>query len=121
MLCKRCDIDGEIFRQINSNGARVVVERCPICGRNPNAGKPFLPVKDYDWDTLPLLKDFTPDAPACEYIGCQNKGVEYHHYAPRHLFDDADSWGTGYLCMYHHRLWHERTETGAYITRRQKA
>lgn len=119
MVCKRCKTECVIYKQVNRNGAKVVVERCPVCGRNPNTGKPFLTVKDYDWESLPLLQDLTPDAPVCEYLGCQNKGTEYHHFAPRHLFDDADSWTTGYLCKEHHRIWHEKTMTGAYMTRRQ--
>jgi hypothetical protein len=117
MKCKRCEVEGGIYRQINSNGAKVVVERCPNCGANPNAGKPFLPLKDYDWESLPLWEDKTIDAPPCSVRGCVNKGTEYHHYAPRHLFEDADDWATGYLCAIHHRLWHERTNTGSYITR----
>lgn len=120
MLCKSCGTETQIFRQINSSGSRVVVERCPECGRNPNKGKPFLKKADFDWESLPLFQDASLTAEPCSYKGCENKGTEWHHYAPQHLFDDADNWGAGYLCQYHHRLWHEKTETGAYITRRQK-
>lgn len=35
---------------------------------------------------------------------------EFHHYAPRHLFDDADTWATGYLCVKCHQEWHKRTD-----------
>jgi hypothetical protein len=122
MLCKNCNIDAELYRMIISSGVTVIVERCPICGRNPNKGRPFISKSEVkDFHLLPLLEDMTPDAPACEYIGCQNKGSEYHHYAPRHLFEDADNWGTGYLCKYHHALWHKVTATGSYAKRRQPA
>lgn len=45
------------------------------------------------------------DMEQCEV--CGELGAELHHYAPRHLFDDADHWATGYLCKYHHKLWHD--------------
>lgn len=121
MRCKHCNVESVIYRQINTSGARVVVERCPKCRTNPNTNRPFLSVKDYDWFSLPLFEDMSKDAEPCSYKGCKNIGTEYHHFAPRHLFDDADNWLTGWLCKYHHALWHEKTMTGAYRTRREKA
>lgn len=38
---------------------------------------------------------------------CGTLGAELHHYAPRHLFDDAEDWPKGHLCKYHHKLWHD--------------
>jgi hypothetical protein len=96
----------------------VVVERCPNCGGNPNTGKPFLRLKDYDWESLPIFEDFSKNAEPCSYEDCENKGVEFHHFAPRHLFEDADKWPTAYLCREHHRIWHEKTLTGSFVTRR---
>lgn len=121
MVCNRCKTECVIYRQVNTNGARVVVERCPKCKRNPNTGQAFLPVKNYDWESLPLFEDLSVNAEPCGYHGCKNIGTEYHHFAPRHLFEDADNWQTGYLCKFHHARWHEITETGSYISRRQKA
>lgn len=120
MLCKRCNIPCRIYGQINTSGTHVVVERCPQCGGNPNTGRPFLPIKDYDWDSLPLFDDLSKTAEPCAVRGCHNIGTEYHHFAPRHLFDNADDWPTAWLCKIHHREWHEKTMTGSYITRRQK-
>lgn len=95
----------------------VVVERCPLCRRNPLPNRAFLPKGDYDIESLPLFVDYSLDAPKCEVRGCDNIGSEYHHYAPQHLFEDAEDWATGWLCKPHHDLWHERTNTGSYITR----
>lgn len=121
MHCNRCNVEGKIYSQINASGSRVIVERCPRCGRNPNAKQAFLPLKDYDWDSLPLFADYSKDAQPCGYHGCTNPGSEYHHYAPRHLFEDADNWPGGPLCREHHKIWHETTQTGSYITQRQAA
>ena len=111
MMCLRCHIEGVVYRQVNRNGAKVVVERCPQCRRNTNK-KFFLPAKEYDWDSLPLFVEYDPQP--CAYYGCKEKGTEYHHFAPRHLFDDADYWPIAYLCIKHHTEWHKRTKTGVY-------
>lgn len=48
--------------------------------------------------------------PTCETQPCERCGnhqkVQYHHWAPRQLFDDADSWPGSYLCQPCHALWH---------------
>ena len=42
--------------------------------------------------------------PYCER--CAAPHAELHHWAPRHAFDDADNWPTGWLCRACHRRWH---------------
>lgn len=117
MKCPRCGTESVIYRSITRSGSHVVVERCPKCRTNPQKGNAFLPLKNYDWESLPLFEDNSLDVPPCEVRGCQNKGAEYHHWAPQHLFDDANDWPTGWLCREHHKEWHEKTNTGSYITR----
>lgn len=115
MKCPRCnDVECKVYKQINRSGSVVVVERCPACRNNPTPYRAFLPKKDYDIDTLPLFEDYMEDAHGCEVRGCENKGSEYHHFAPKHLFDNAEDWPTGWLCQGHHREWHKKTITGAY-------
>ena len=114
MLCDRCQCEGELYRQINSSGAKVIVERCPICRRAPNIKQAFISKKGLDWDALPLFEDYSLHAEPCAVRGCLNKGTEYHHFSPRHLFDDADDWPTAYLCKVHHTMWHKITRTGSY-------
>lgn len=111
-MSHKCDFI--LFRQINSNGAHVAVERCRLCGRNPNKGKPFLSKKDIpNFDELPLLVDYSKQSEPCVVCGSKD-GSEYHHFAPRHLFDNADEWPTGWLCMKHHNEWHKKTRTGSF-------
>lgn len=120
MKCPRCrDVECKIYKQYNRSGAAVVVERCPSCRTAPNIKQAFLSKKDYNVDELPLFEDYMVDAHGCEVLGCTNRGSEYHHFAPRHLFEDADLWPTAWLCLEHHREWHRRTITGSY-TRREK-
>src|SRR5574343_282456 len=117
MICKYCDVEGVVYAIIISSGAKVIGERCPKCGQNTIKGKPFLSKTDYVWESLPLLSDATASAEPCSVKGCNNKGVQLHHFAPRHLFNNADDWATGYLCQKHHEEWHERTNTGIYYYR----
>lgn len=118
MRCEYCSGEVVRYKMIITSGKTVVTERCDICGRYPR-GKPFVSKKEVaDVDSLPLWHDNLADAPACDYFGCMEKGTEYHHYAPRHLFQDADMWATGYLCLKHHREWHEKTKTGSFAKRK---
>jgi len=112
--CKRCKLEMKIFAIILANGAKMIVEKCPKCGRNADENQPYLPMRDYDWDKLPLYADYSLNSQPCCYKGCENKGTELHHFAPRALFSDADNWPQGFLCKKHHQIWHMKTRTGNY-------
>jgi hypothetical protein len=61
---------------------------------------------------LPVLSDtdtFTGEP--CSVQGCDRTDTERHHWAPRHLFDDAEQWPQSYLCRGHHKSWHLTTRT----------
>jgi len=107
MICPECNIDGVVYRMITKSGARFVTERCPRCKKPVDYKHIFLSIRDYNWDSLPLLDDRKSKCIPCDYLGCENEGTERHHYAPREFFNDADKWKVGYLCVYHHKLWHE--------------
>ena len=38
---------------------------------------------------------------------CGKRGTELHHWAPRALFSDSESWPTDYLCRECHSQWHK--------------
>lgn len=63
-------------------------------------------------------QDRRSENPDCERCGAS--GTEYHHYAPRSIFADADDWPTGYLCVACHTEWHRATRTGAFDDRFNK-
>jgi hypothetical protein len=107
VICQHCSSDNIIyFAQINSNGAQVVAPRCGKCGQIPVKGQPFVSKKDYAWESLPLLQNLALSSEPC--VVCGELGTEYHHFAPRFLFSDADSWPTAYLCARHHHEWHDK-------------
>src|ERR1700733_6090998 len=47
----------------------------------------------------------------CEHCGAA--GVETHHWAPKGLFRDYQTWPTAKLCPPCHTLWHEVMRVGA--------
>jgi hypothetical protein len=47
---------------------------------------------------------------SCARCG-RTDAIELHHWAPWHLFRDADDWPTSLLCPDCHRLWHVTTGT----------
>jgi hypothetical protein len=117
MKCQYCDGEMKHYRMIIHSGATVVTLRCERCNKTIK-GNAFVSKKGLVVENLPLWSDESQNAPPCEYRGCLNKGVENHHYAPKDIFkDDAENWYQGWLCKYHHDLWHKMTETGSYKKR----
>lgn len=57
-------------------------------------------------DIIPITKDFRTNNPPCAV--CRGLGTELHHWAPKHLFEDAHLWPTSYLCKKHHDEWHKK-------------
>ena len=119
-ICPHCGGDIVIYRQINGNGAQVIVARCCKCDRIPNRKQPFLPKAEYpNWEKYPLYQDNTQYSDPCVVIGCGRRDTEYHHWAPRALFgEDAELYPGAYLCQFHHDHWHEITKTGKWTKRK---
>lgn len=87
-LCPHCGARAvKLFRQINGNGANVIIAKCTTCDRVPDKKRPFISKAEVpDWQTLPLYTDFTENSRKCEYRGCDRKDTELHHFAPIALF-----------------------------------
>jgi hypothetical protein len=81
------------------NGVTLISTRCAHCG----AVVKTQGATD-DVHLLPLWHDHTDSTP-CARCGSQD-GVELHHWAPRHLFEDADKWPVSELCRPCHQRWH---------------
>lgn len=116
-VCQKCGNEQITFyAQINQSGAKVVTARCDKCKQIPFIGMPFLSKKDFEWDTLPLIENFSLSSEPCAV--CGKLGTQLHHFAPRHLWPEtADEWPTAYLCQDHHDEWHRKTKTGAWRPR----
>lgn len=99
----------EIGGIIKANGVISFRARCLGCGRMTTE------LKKSD---IPRLIDrgiryaFTRETYAkadnhlCQVKGCGRTDIEWHHFAPRNMFPDADDWPYLPLCRTHHRLWH---------------
>lgn len=110
--CEKCNRDtrAELVRTLSNSGVSMVYWRCIPCKR-PITTKPkyishdLIRKENIDIEQLPI---------AISYVGtevcavCGEPGTEYHHFAPRYLFDDADRWPTAYLCKKHHKEWHDK-------------
>ena len=101
----------KIRRMLMSSGAMSYPYVCKTCGHKTSVceAKANVRIACIRWgiseDQIPLIEN--PNGlEQCEV--CGELGAELHHYAPQHLFDDANLWATGYLCKYHHALWHKR-------------
>lgn len=85
---------------IAANGAKQPWRRCITCG--------LLATTNTDVAALPLVfRDLRNkfDRP-CQRCGARD-GVEFHHWAPRAIFADADDWPLGLLCRPCHQFWHQ--------------
>ena len=86
------------------DGRSVVVEVCRACSCKIKT----VPKREWpgDWESLTTYRDNRCDL--CLGNGCamcaipchkcgSYAGTELHHWAPRHLFDDADDWPQSFL------------------------
>jgi hypothetical protein len=115
--CDRCQSEQQckLVRNITASGISQVYWLCLECNNNirraGSKGGLFLShmsVREahIDIESLPVINDYRDGGTPCAVCGAP--GTEYHHWAPRHLFEDADSWPTAYLCREHHSYWHNR-------------
>jgi hypothetical protein len=92
---------------IASNGVRHYHLRCVRCrgvhgdGAVPH-GDTLLQL--IDLASVPVYSDAGEWAATCERCGAHY--AELHHWAPWHLFEDANEWPTAWLCRDCHTLWH---------------
>lgn len=110
--CQRCHetVNAILVRNITMSGISQVYWWC-LAGSHPIA-KPAtqwishekIKKAKINIDDLPVIRSYL-GSEVCARCGALN--VELHHWAPRHLFDDAWDWPTNYLCKEHHALWHK--------------
>lgn len=75
---------------------------CPECGGR-GGPIPHGDIAGLDEHAIPFIT--VHEITACERCGSTD-GSEVHHWAPRHLFDDAHEWPTSRLCRLCHAKWH---------------
>jgi hypothetical protein len=87
-----------------SNGSIQYKAYCLECG-GKGANFPYSDVEGLDESRIPFLREH--DVVPCERCG-STEGSEYHHWAPVHLFEDAEDWPKSYLCRKCHLEWHAK-------------
>lgn len=112
--CKKCGLNCTLARDLAKNGSTQVFFWCNRCWNYADPFRAFVPHAELESnnvgiDTLPII-DRWPDEVRikCDVAGCDNEGVELHHWAPKHLFPNAELWPTNYLCTPHHKEWHDK-------------
>jgi endo-alpha-1,4-polygalactosaminidase (GH114 family) len=98
------DAKREMRVVVASDGSRLVAEYC--CGCGEKLTEWLQHSAQQDLSGAPVVTDYSKMAPRCQYHGCTDPG-QAHHCAPRYLFNDADEWPIVYLCLYHHKAWHD--------------
>jgi hypothetical protein len=111
MDCRKCKmlVSAELARYRIRSGAIFVGYACPNCNHFPSQKwlrQLKLEEMGINVNCLPLAMD-TGDLECC-VIGCQERGVEWHHFAPYYLFEDANDWPIQPLCRRHHLEWHRK-------------
>ena len=109
LYCEHCKEDRLVTYGvvIISSGAKAVRARCQVCGKPPTKNDPSYAQKDRKVTELSVFSaELFEKSEPCSV--CGQLGTEWHHFAPRHLFEDADRWPTAYLCRAHHREWHDK-------------
>ena len=107
--CIRCGLSAHLARASAGNGATQVFWWCARCQRYA-AGSAYFVSQSYlksigiDIAALPIVTRSSEPQPHCER--CGSLGAEYHHWAPKHLFEDAELWPGSYLCVEGHHKWH---------------
>lgn len=97
-------------RIIAVNGISQVRLICEFCG--DKLSERIYAHDGLDIESISIIGDRRTGTPCARCGG--TSGVEYHHWAPSHLFDDSDDWPGSSLCPECHRRWHKVTRTGAF-------
>lgn len=93
-LTKMVRADGGYHVSIKHNGQHII-------------GHPFFSRKAIPseiFDNLTIEDDYSLNNPPC--ARCKANGTQLHHWAPKALFEDAETWPQDYLCKKCHDRWH---------------
>lgn len=115
--CKQCGSTDIYYGVvIISSGAKVVRLMCRSCGKNAIRPGFNFKASAFNLDELPIIDDYRENNPPCSV--CDKSGTEYHHFAPRNVFGaEADRWPGAWLCVKHHREWHDRMSGYSYSSK----
>jgi hypothetical protein len=109
--CRKCAaVEGHLARYIKASGAVGIRWQCSSCGDFGTYGDirhTFLAQFGAALEDLPVCVDGRSDTPC---VICGEMGTEWHHWAPSSIFAaTVPAWSDvgAYLCVTHHREWHD--------------
>jgi len=112
-ICPQCGGKSKVVCTKCQNQADHYWWRCVSCGEN--VLKRWISHKEAEEITAKYGKTIRDIQLFFDYSGSQvcsvcgsSEGVELHHFAPKHLFQDAEKWPMTFLCKKCHSRWHER-------------
>lgn len=91
----------DIGAVVGSNGITQYKVYCTEC-REKGGAIAYDVLRGVNTSTIKTIR--THKIAPCERCGSLD-GSELHHWAPRHLFEDADEWPTSHLCRRCHMKW----------------
>lgn len=97
---------------ILKNGSVHIQKKCLLC--KERFGR-YYSNSDFVLELLEVID--LRDETACERCGSLS-GVEIHHWAPRHLFNDSMNWPKSKLCTNCHTLWHNTVTPNMYLVKK---
>ena len=111
VICDQCKDHQPalLMRTVSASGVSMPFWFCLTCQRpatKPTRWLSHALVRAYGAD--PSLLPIFSSNPAVRCIHCGALGSQYHHWAPKEIFQDAEEWPGGYLCQRCHREWHDR-------------
>lgn len=118
IVCDRCGYrtpDIGPRKRIQANGsekiywAHLLPEPHPAQRNTPGISRALIASMGFDLSNIPIdvIDPKCQIGPQkCSVESCENTAIEMHHWAPKEIFFDADTWLVGPLCVQHHRRYH---------------
>jgi hypothetical protein len=107
--CECGEIDWRVGEYTNKGGHKTYPYYCGYCGHKSSVieKKGIVIRKIIATGKHPAVLKSSNDMPTCFVCGAQ--GAELHHFAPWHIWgEECENWPKEYLCVSHHREWHDR-------------
>jgi hypothetical protein len=109
-FCNKCKAErnARLVRNITKSGISQVYWLCRCCDSSTTSPIVYIrhdliKAANINPDELPVINNYS-GTQLCAV--CNSPFAEYHHWAPRYLFEDAENWPGSYLCIKCHSRWH---------------
>jgi hypothetical protein len=101
-----------LVQKTNARGTTMYKVRCETCSKQLDSGIPHRKAEllKRAGCRVATVRGAPPTSYSrCSYRGCEDAGIDNHHFAPRNVFGKiADNYPVMPLCREHHTYWHSR-------------